>query len=425
VAGAPARGEAAPRRAAPRRGAPRRADLAGRARATWAAWRPSVVVAAQALLVTRAVVWLCGMGAVHWAGLSSRASDFDPGGLTHPYGDFLNLVLAPAARWDTTWFLSIAHDGYAGDTSRAAFFPLYPLLAQGIVGGLVLSLVCALLGLAALHRLGTIELGDAPARAAVWLVACFPMAFFLSAVYSESLFLALSVGAVLAARTDRWAVAALLGALASATRSAGVLLLVPLALLWWTHSERRRRDLAWLALVPVGLAAFCAALALDGLDGLAPFHAQDIWFRHFAGPFVGAWDGAVAAWDGARQLLSGSRDPVYFAVAGGDPYVNASHNLQLFAALIAAIPALIGTLRRLPLAYAAYTVAALALPLSYPVTPQPLMSLPRFELVLFPLFLWLGWWTTRARRRLPVVAGAFLALQGLAVAEFATWHWVA
>ena len=38
----------------------------------------------------------------------------------------------------------------------------------------------------------------------------------------------------------------------------------------------------------------------------------------------------------------------------------------------------------------AYVVAALALPLSFPVGPQPLMSLPRFLAVLFPIFMWLA-----------------------------------
>jgi hypothetical protein len=276
-----------------------------------------------------------------------------------------------------------------------------------------------------LHRLALIELGEGPARAAVWLLACFPAAFFLSAVYSESLFLVLSLGSVYAARTGRWWWAGALGALAAATRSAGVVLLVPLALLWWTRSPRRPRDLAALALVPAGLAAYCAGLALAGLDPGAPFHAQEQWFRHFAGPFAGIWDGAVAAWDGARQLLSGSRVPVYFTKAGGDPYVNAAHNLELFATLAAVVPMVAGALRRLPLAYGAYAVVALALPLSWPVEPQPLMSLPRFVLVLFPLFLWLGWWAARGRRRTVILGAVFLALQAFAAAEFATWHWVA
>jgi hypothetical protein len=356
------------------------------------------------------VIWAAGVGAVEAFGLSDRAHDFDPAGLTRPYGAVADLLLAPAARWDSVWYLSIAHDGYAGDASRAAFFPLYPLLARGIVGGLVVSALASWLALAALHRLGALELGDAPARWAVWLVACFPASFYLTAVYSEGLFLALSVGAVLAARTDRWALAGALGALAAATRSAGVVLLVALALLWLAAPRRRARDAAWLALVPAGLAAFCVGLAAAGLDGAAPLHAQAAWMRHFAGPFVGAWDGVVAGWDGARQLLSGAREPVYFRAAGGDPYVVAAHNLELLASLAAAVPALVGALRRLPVAYGAYALAALALPLSWPVGPQPLMSLPRFELVLFPLFLWLGWWASRGRRRGPVLAAALMGL---------------
>ena len=46
----------------------------------------------------------------------------------------------------------------------------------------------------------------------------------------------------------------------------------------------------------------------------------------------------------------------------------------------------------LPLAYGVYVIAALALPLSYPVASQPLMSLPRFLVVLFPLSIWLAAW---------------------------------
>jgi hypothetical protein len=395
--------------------------------------RASLRLAAVAFFATRLLLWVAGAVSVQAFGLSARARDFDPLGLTSGFGSLGDVLLAPAARWDTTWYVQIAQHGYA-DTTHAAFFPLYPFVARAVgepigsalVGGLLVSLAAGVAALATLHRLALIELGERPARAAVWLLACFPAAFFLSAVYSESLFLALSLGAVLAARTQRWVVAAVLGALAAATRSAGLVLLVPLALLWWSYSPRRPRDLACaLIAVPAGTALFCAGLALAGLDGMAPFHAQEQWFRHFAGPFGGVWDGVVAAVDGARQLLSGSRTPVYFTAAAGDPFVNAFHNLELFASLLAVVPMVVGTLRRLPLAYGAYVVAALALPLSWPVGPQPLMSLPRFELVLFPLFLWLGWWAARGRGRLIVLGAAFLGLQTWAVAEFATWHWVA
>jgi hypothetical protein len=231
---------------------------------------------------------------------------------------------------------------------------------------------------------------------------------------------------VYAARTDRWTWAGVLGGLAAATRSAGVVLLVPLVLLWWdAPGLRRGRDLLWLVLVPAGVGAFCLYLWATGGDPQAPFAAQDVWFREFAGPFLGAWDGLVAAWEGARQLLSGSREPVFFTQAGGDPFVVARHNIELFAWLVAGLAALALCLRRLPLAYLAYVVAALALPLSYPVVPQPLMSLPRFLLVLFPLAIAVAAWASERRWRGPVLLA--LGTIGLAVysAIFATWHWIA
>ena len=86
---------------------------------------------------------------------------------------------------------------------------------------------------------------------------------------------------------------------------------------------------------------------------------------------------------------------------------------------------LVGAFRRLPLAYGAYALAALALPLSYPVQPQPLMSLSRFELVLFPLWMWWGWWLSRhARARVPLLVASGV-LMCVFAAQFATFHWVA
>jgi len=81
-------------------------------------------------------------------------------------------------------------------------------------------------------------------------------------------------------------------------------------------------------------------------------------------------------------------------------------------------------LRRLPFAYGAWMVAALALPLSYPVAPQPLMSLPRFVLVLFPLFMWLALVCEERRITDRVVAVSAVGL-GLFVTQFAAWNFVA
>ena len=421
----------------------------------------------RALWTSRLLVWIAGAGYVLAAGPGPLRHAFNPPGLTSGFGWLTNGLAAPAARWDAAWYLVIAHQGYVPQlgiaaSARAAFFPLYPLVV-GLVGsvgvplviaGVLVSVTALAAALYGLHRLTTLELAGASsfapadaARLAVLAVALFPMAFFLSAVYSESLYLALSVGVFWCARQGRWWHACVLAAFAAATRSAGVVLLVPIAWLYlygpradrrpdWPRDAavgarrllpryRPRADLAWLALVPAGLLAYMAYLGLSGSQPLMPFHAQAVWHRDFAGPFGALLSGVAAAWEGLRQLVEQQRRLSYFPAGGQAPLVAASHNVVLFAFAAAAVPAIVGVFRRLPAAYGLYVMAALAMPLSYPVSDQPLMSLPRFEVVLFPLAIWAGaWLAERPRARAPALAASGIAL-AVFVAQFATWHWVA
>lgn len=382
-------------------------------------------------MASRLLVWLVAVVAAAIASPDgdSSALAFDRPELTHPFGEPLDTLFAPLARWDSLWYLSVAHDGYGG--SSTAFFPLYPLLVRALGAGgspaalLVAAYAVSITALGAalylLRRLVELELGAEAARRSLLLLAFFPGALWLGVPYSESLFLLLSVGAVYAARAGRWPWAGACAALASGTRSAGIVLVVPLAILWWRRRPRRVRELAWLGLAPAGLAAYSGYLAANHGDAFAYMHLQKVWFRSFAGPFGAVIDATRAAWDGLLQLASGSRAHVYFAPAGGDPFIAAGHNLELFAFLVFAAVAVVGVARRLPPAYAAYTVAALALPLSFPVAPQPLMSLPRFLGVLFPVFMWLA----LQRRAWRVALVVFAVLLGAFTVRYATWHWVA
>ena len=392
----------------------------------------------RALCVSRALVWAAGIVAVLAFGRSARWPLFDPSGLTAPFGGFGDTLVAPAARWDATWYLAIALDGYSEPT-RTAFFPLYPLLirmagtpgaAVGddwgayMLGGIAVSLAAFAAGLYFVRRLTALELGEDVARNATWLVALFPTAFAFSAVYTESLFLALSAGSLYAGRLGRWRWAGLAGLLAAGTRSTGVLLVIPLAILWWRGVPRRWRDAAWIAAVPAGVVAFLVYLAIATGDPWTPFSAQDAWYRELAGPWGGVWDGAVAAWEGVRQLASGSREHVYFAAAAGDPFVVAAHNVGNFLFLAFAVVAIGGVFRRLSLPYGAWAVLAVAAPLSYPVAPEPLASLPRYLAVVFPLHMWLAAWATERGRAREVAVGCAVLLAALTM-PFAAWEWVA
>ena len=496
----------------------------------------------RALWVSRLLVWVAGAGTVATLGFGPVRGAFDPPGVTRGFGWLGNLLAAPAARWDSAWYLVIAHYGYRPElgsytSARDAFFPLYPLGVrvlsdiglQAVLASVLFSLAAFALALYGIHRLTTLELagsgragGGDVARLAVLVTALAPMAFFFSAAYSESLYLALSVGLFWCARQGRWAWVGILGALAAATRSTGLVLVAPALMLYlygprqdrapdfapasrphpaggervrsprafarrlgvgglraypdrparldapdglrgalssgstWAHHAfalasalrstlerpsrtflsgyalrvgrpryKLRPNVLWLALAPAGLGLYMAYLGFAGGEPLAPFHAQDVWGRHFAGPYLGVWDGLRAAFEGARQLLSAQRAHVYFPAAAGSPFVSAGHNLMLLAFLLAAVPLLVMALRVLPLAYGVYAIAALALPLSYPVAAQPLMSLPRFLLVLFPLSMaFAAWLAAHPRARIPALAISAL-LMAFFVAQFATWHWVA
>ena len=247
----------------------------------------------RALWISRVLVWVAGVGAVAMLGFGPARKVLQHAALTHGFGSLGDLLVAPAARWDAGWYLLIANHGYqpslgAATAARGAFFPLYPLLVRAlstllvapVLAGVAVSTLALALALYGLHRLTSLETGSRDAaRLAVMVSALAPMAFFFSAVYSESLYLALSVGTFWFARKGRWALTGMLGALAAATRPTGVLLLVP-ALVLYVYGPRQdrppdalawrryriRRDVLWLALIPAGMGLFAAYLALAGGD---------------------------------------------------------------------------------------------------------------------------------------------------------------
>jgi Mannosyltransferase (PIG-V) len=346
---------------------------------------------------------------------AENAIKFDTPRLTHSVADPL---LAPLARWDAVWYLRVADSGYGESEARAAFFPLYPLLVRALAtpfgappAALLIAAYAVALGaflgaLTLLHRLVVLELGRPLAGPVLLLLAVFPAALYFGAPYAESLFLLLSAGAFYAARTGRWAWAGAAAGAAAATRNSGVLLMLPLLVIWWGAERPDLRDAAWLLLAPLGLAAYAAFLGISEGDALLFVHAHEAWYRELSWPLAAAWEGLRATLD-----------------APGDPYRIAAINLILFGSLVFALLACVGVFRRLPLAYGIWVAVSLVVPLSEPVEPQPLMSLPRFLAVLFPIFMWLALWSEERRATDRVAAVSALGL-GLFTSWFASWHWI-
>src|SRR4051794_41802854 len=99
--------------------------------------RAETLAVVRAVVGSRLLVWAAGLVALAAWGSSQRAADFDPAGTLAPYGRPLDTLIAPGARWDSVWYLAVAHTGYGDDPARPAFFPLYPLLLRALGSDIV------------------------------------------------------------------------------------------------------------------------------------------------------------------------------------------------------------------------------------------------------------------------------------------------
>ena len=327
-------------------------------------------------------------------------------------------------RHDALWYLRIAADGYRVDDGSAAFFPLYPLLVRGVaglagdawlLGAYVVSNVALVVALTVLFRLTEHEADERRARRTVLYLALFPTSLFLFAPYTESLFLALTVGCLYAARRQAWLLAGVLGALASATRSAGLLLALPLAVeallqLRETSGPRRPRlldvaaGLLAAASVPVGTAAYLLFWARVG-DWQRPLEVQgSTWNRERSWP----WE----------TLQAGVREGTRYL----GQYSGGYHSVDLVLVL-AALAAATWVALRVRATYAVWCWASLLLPLSLAFDGRPFLSMPRFVVVVFPLFWALAALAERWRVHDAVVAASACGL-GLLSVLYVNWYYV-
>ena len=312
-------------------------------------------------------------------------------------GDAPRNVLEPWDRWDAPHYTDIAVFGYhavddgtlvgpdgyrsiyPGDLDLyIVFYPLFPwlvaavmtVLGDPVLAAFVVSGVASLFIGPLLWRLVAADEGETVGRRAAVFALLFPTAYFLHIGYTESLFLALALGSFLAARTDRWWLAGLLGAFATLARVNGLVLIPALAVeavvQWWPERRWRWRWL-WVALVPVGFAVYLALNWAVYGDAFAFVRIQtDHWFKSLSPPWVGI--GGVIDWALTRP------DPE-------DAFMLGWVELAFIA-----------------LALAGTAVCAIRFRPSWTVwmagnwllitSTGFVLSVPRYALVLFPLFAW-------------------------------------
>jgi hypothetical protein len=322
-----------------------------------------------------------------------------------------NLLLNVWGRWDAVHYLDIATHGYQG--TDMAFFPLFPLLIR-ILGQLVGNhLVAALLianasfffALLFLYKLLEHEYDRPIARRAIFYVSIFPSAFFFSAAYTESLFFMLTVGSFYYMRQHRWWLAGAIGFFAAMTRVEGVLLVVPFAIEWFMQYRENLgghlRELLAGALIPPGLMVYMAYLWVLRGDPLYFSHVQIHWNRHLAPPWV-------SVINAIHKIAIATQ---------GQTVANQLMELSFTALMIGVL--VIGWKQLRP-SYIAY----MALSVLIPMSTSSLMSMPRFALVLFPMYAILAREGERSWVNNVILAFS-LPLLGLFTVLYADWYWVA
>jgi hypothetical protein len=336
------------------------------------------------------------------------------------------------ARWDSWWFVEIAKNGYGFESDAAAFYPLYPasLAAVGwavggnyVLAGILVSLAAGAAAFVLLYGLAQSLVGDEAAWRSLLFLALFPTSFFLSAVYSEALFLLLAVATFVFAERRQLLAAGAAAGLALLTRPTGIALLPALAIFAWRQPSRLR-GLASLAVAPALFAIYPLVLERQTGDAWRFLHVEGSWYREtpLLGPLEGLYRGAQAAWAGARQLLQGTDERWFWVEEGADRV--AILNLELFALLVVFVLLTIVAWRRLGAPYGAFAAASLVLPLSAPTDTYPLLSLSRFGLVIFPLFVALGLLVATTRRA-ALLVGLSALLLGIHLTQWVLWRWVA
>lgn len=333
-------------------------DARGFAKRTYSPWRVALALAlALRVLYSGAAAIFAAVVPVNLQLMRSNAFTES---LSLPSRTFHYLFLDAWGRFDTLWYLHIAHSGYDWPGS-IVFYPLYPILIRAagnsLISALFISTLAAFFLFWGLQELLLLDFSADKVRRVLLICAVWPASFIFFAGYTESLLLAFILWSLYAAKRDRWAFAALAGFAACLTKAAGVVVLVPLVIMAW-----RRRSLgAWpILLTPSGSAAFLIWLRVSG-HGTPTNAFARYWHITFSWPWMTLWT----------------------------TFLSLAHSLNAIVAfnfLFVVLFCWFVLASRMGPAYKLYALAAILLFLTKHIDP-PLQSTARYLLIVFPAYM--------------------------------------
>lgn len=320
--------------------------------------------------------------------------------------------------WDSPHYLDIAENGYRhfGDEMwiRIVFFPFYPFLiwifafvlksyklSALVISNLAYGVACYYLYKLVLKR----DDHDTAIRS-VFYMSIFPTAYFLHAGYTESVFLALTIASFYYADEKRWLIASIFGMLASATRITGILLFPSLLIEYLSQNGYRikgiRLSFLYLFLIFVGFIVYVVINYLTLGNPFAFLDAQrENWQKVLSTPLKGL----MGTWS---FIWSKNANPSYRILVG-------------WAELLFAIFGLLCTIWAFVRLRVSYGVYMLLTWISVTSTSYWL-SVPRYTLSLFPIFILLALVSRRSEVSY-LITVLFLLSYVFFLVIFAQGHW--
>ncbi len=315
--------------------------------------------------------------------------------------------------WDSYWYMDIAQNGYSTvgsiasnpDQTNFPFFPLYPMLMQLIgkltggeyfLAGLFISNACLLISAFVLYKLVEKDANPKTARRTIKYLFLFPISFIFSGVFTESLYLCLSLLCFYFAKRRNWWLVGVCGALLSATRTLGVLIALPMLFEYLRSIDFRlnqvRFNSLFLLLVPLGLLGFCWYSYQTTGDFFYFKTNQAAWQRELANPIA-------VLWQAGRSGIETS-----------DPKMLLEIGFSILALVL-----LNAGYRKIGFAYWLMGMYSLVIPLSAGVD-----SMARFTLPIFPIFIVLAQQSQRSDSWDDSMTFLFGSLQGALMVYWCT-----
>lgn len=278
------------------------------------------------------------------------------------------------ANWDGNYYLSISQNGYQDDT-HYAFFPLYPLLIKALslvlqnylFSAVIISISATFLGIKLLYNLINQQFDKKIAKKSILALLIFPTSFYFLIAYSEGLFFFLTIATFYFARKNLF-LAVIFSVLATATRLPG--LAVAFALILQTYQNYGINRKNWFVILsPLGFIIYCGYLYIQTGDPIYFLQSQQNWQRLPNLPYL-------SFWQNIQQLVT----PGFI-----EKYPN--FLLDLFFSIFG-VGMIIRSFRFLPFSYSVYGFLSIL----FPLLTSTLMSMPRFLLPIFPIYIMIALW---------------------------------